>query len=83
MTSHTPLPTKHTPKNKQSTRAPRHKSTSHETKTLVETAGTFYMLQACMQGNFQKNLENSDCAQEKFLYNFHLFWKIFDVLAAH
>ena len=27
--------------------------------TLVETAGTFYMLQACMQGNCLKNLENS------------------------
>ena len=38
--------------------------------TLVDTAGTFYMLQACMQGNFLKNLENSDCAQGK---NFEKF----------
>ena len=26
--------------------------TSEKVATLVETAGTFYMLQACMQGNF-------------------------------
>ena len=32
---------------------------------LVETACTFYMLQACMQGNFLKNPENSDYAQGK------------------
>ena len=28
--------------------------------TLVETAGTFYMLQACMQGNLLQNVENSE-----------------------
>ena len=31
----------------------------HWVFTLVETAGTFYMLQACMQGSFSENLENS------------------------
>ena len=44
--------------------------------TLVETAGTFYMLQACMQGNFLKNLENSPARRKKSLRKFPASWKI-------
>ena len=33
--------------------------TAPRANALVETAGTFYMLQACMQGNVSSNLENS------------------------
>ena len=36
--------------------------------TLVETAGLFYMLQVCMQGVFQKNLEKKVRLPWKILY---------------
>ena len=47
--------------NSVSLRSSRFKKQRSYVPPLVETASTFYMLQACMQGNFFKNLENSVC----------------------
>ena len=41
-------------------------------RTLIETAGTLYMLQACMHDILLQNLEISECVlRKKILFGIH------------